>query len=97
MRIGYFDWDLDDGAVNADAELCAILGTSPADFPGTIDALVAGLAPEDVYGLWTVARQTAASGGPAARRMRSAGRTGGRTCSNSPPAPTRPEAARRAT
>ncbi|GAA2926176.1 SpoIIE family protein phosphatase [Streptomyces enissocaesilis] len=76
VRIGYFDWDLADGAVTADAELCAILGTTPADFPGTIDALVTGLAPEDAYGLWTVARQTAAPGGPAARRMRLRGPDG---------------------
>ncbi|MFJ4902172.1 SpoIIE family protein phosphatase [Streptomyces sp. NPDC088727] len=76
VRIGRFDWDLASGAVGADAELCAILGTEPADFPGTIDALAARLAPEDVYGLWALARQAAGSGGPVVRRMRLRGPDG---------------------
>ncbi|MBT2398299.1 SpoIIE family protein phosphatase [Streptomyces sp. ISL-100] len=76
VRIGRFDWDLDGGAVSADDEMCAILGTSPAAFPGTIDALSARLAPEDAYGLWTVARQAVKSGGCAARRMRLRGPDG---------------------
>lgn len=76
VRIGRFDWDLASGAVNADAELCAILGTGPARFPGTIDALAARLAPEDVYGLWALARQAAGSGGPVVRRMRLRGPDG---------------------
>lgn len=76
VRIGRFDWDLASGAVGADAELCAILGTEPAEFPGTIDALAARLAPEDVYGLWALARQAAGSGGPVVRRMRLRGPDG---------------------
>lgn len=76
VRIGYFEWDLGDGTVTADEELCAILGTSRTAFPGTIGALAARLAPEDAYGLWTVARQAVKSGGPAARRMRLQGPDG---------------------
>ncbi|MFG2407702.1 SpoIIE family protein phosphatase [Streptomyces brevispora] len=76
VRIGRFEWDLASGAVCADAELCAILGTEPADFPGTIDTLAAQLAPEDVYGLWALARQAAGSGGPVVRRMRLRGPDG---------------------
>ncbi|MFF1924486.1 SpoIIE family protein phosphatase [Streptomyces sp. NPDC058221] len=76
VRIGRFDWDLASGAVGADAELCAILGSAPDDFPGTIDALAARLAPEDVYGLWALARQAAGSGGPVVRRMRLRGPDG---------------------
>ncbi|WP_406447968.1 SpoIIE family protein phosphatase [Streptomyces sp. NBC_00876] len=76
VRIGRFDWDLASGAVGADEELCAILGTAPDRFPGTIDALAAQLAPEDVYGLWALARQAAGSGGPAVRRMRLRGPDG---------------------
>lgn len=77
VRIGHFDWDLGSGAVTADKELCAILGTDPAAFPGSIDALAARLAPEDAYGLWAVARQAVESGRPVARRMRLRG-PGGR-------------------
>lgn len=76
VRIGRFDWDLESGAVGADDELCAILGTGRHRFPGTIDALAARLAPEDVYGLWALARQAADSGGPVVRRMRLRGPDG---------------------
>ncbi|MFV5997293.1 SpoIIE family protein phosphatase [Streptomyces sp. NPDC056231] len=76
VRIGHFDWDLETGTVDADAELCRILGTESARFPGTIDALMALLAPEDVYGLWTLARRAASAGGPLVRRMRLRGPDG---------------------
>ncbi|WP_138895184.1 SpoIIE family protein phosphatase [Streptomyces chryseus] len=76
VRIGNFDWDLAAGTVSADDELCAILGTSPAAFPGTIEALAARLAPEDAYGLWALARHVARSGAPATRRMRLRGPDG---------------------
>lgn len=76
VRIGNFDWDLTTGTVTADDELCALLGTPPAEFPGTIDALAARLAPEDAYGLWAVARHVAKSGAPATRRMRLRGPDG---------------------
>jgi serine phosphatase RsbU (regulator of sigma subunit)/PAS domain-containing protein len=76
VRIGHFDWDLDSGSVSADEELCAILGSDPAAFPGTVEALAARLAPEDVYGLWTIARQAVESGRPVARRMRLRGPDG---------------------
>ncbi|MGW0314933.1 SpoIIE family protein phosphatase [Streptomyces flavidovirens] len=76
VRIGNFEWDLADGAVVADDELCAILGISPAAFPGTIDALAARLDPEDAYGLWAVARHVAKSGAPVTRRMRLRGPDG---------------------
>ncbi|MEV8309226.1 SpoIIE family protein phosphatase [Streptomyces flavidovirens] len=76
VRIGNFGWDLADGAVVADDELCAILGISPAAFPGTIDALAARLDPEDAYGLWAVALHVAKSGAPVTRRMRLRGPDG---------------------
>ncbi|WSV65992.1 SpoIIE family protein phosphatase [Streptomyces sp. NBC_01013] len=76
VRIGRFDWDLESGAVGADDELGAILGGGQEAFPGTIDALAARLAPEDVYGLWALARQAADSGGPVVRRMRLRGPDG---------------------
>ncbi|MGW3622109.1 SpoIIE family protein phosphatase [Streptomyces sp. NPDC000880] len=76
VRIGHFDWDLVSGSVSADEELCAILDSDPAAFPGTIEALAARLAPEDVYGLWAIARQAVESGRPVARRMRLRGPDG---------------------
>ncbi|MFJ8693294.1 SpoIIE family protein phosphatase [Streptomyces roseolilacinus] len=78
VRIGRLEWRVDTGTVTADAELCRILGTDPGAFPGTVAALEALLAPEDVYGLWAVARQVteAAGPGPAARRLWLSGRDG---------------------
>ncbi|MFF1832816.1 SpoIIE family protein phosphatase [Streptomyces sp. NPDC058231] len=76
VRIGHFAWDIDTGAVEADDELCRILGTDPARFPGTIDALTALLAPEEAYGLRTLARGTGHAGGPVVRRMRLRGPDG---------------------
>lgn len=76
VRIGYFDWDLDSGAVTADEGLRAILGDG-SPFPGTIGALTARLAPEDTYALWTMARRAAESGAPVARRLRLKGPDGG--------------------
>ncbi len=76
VRIGHFHWEIDSGALTGDDELYAILGTDPAGFPGTIEALSTRVAPEDVYGLWTVARRAAESARPVARRMRLLGTDG---------------------
>ncbi|GGP94378.1 diguanylate cyclase [Streptomyces roseolilacinus] len=78
VRTGRLEWRVDTGAVTADAELCRILGTDPGAFPGTVAALEALLAPEDVYGLWAVARQVTEAGepGPAARHLWLGGRDG---------------------
>ncbi|NUL02848.1 SpoIIE family protein phosphatase [Streptomyces lunaelactis] len=76
VRIGHLDWDLDGGSVDADEDLCAIIGIDPENFAGTIEALVERLAQEDVYGLWAIARQAAESGRPVARRMRLRGPDG---------------------
>ncbi|MFI8436102.1 SpoIIE family protein phosphatase [Streptomyces sp. NPDC079020] len=76
LRIGRFDWNPVEGTVDADEEMCAILGTTPAAFPGTVDALAARLVPEDVYGLWALAREAAESATPVVRRMRLRGPDG---------------------
>ncbi|MFI8287755.1 SpoIIE family protein phosphatase [Streptomyces sp. NPDC085614] len=76
VRIGYFGWDLDTGVVTVDEGLRAIIGGGE-EFPGTIAALTARLAPEDTYALWTMARRAAGSGGPVARRIRLKGPDGG--------------------
>ncbi|MFD7445969.1 SpoIIE family protein phosphatase [Streptomyces sp. NPDC059909] len=70
VRIGHFDWDIGSGALTADADLCDILGTEPARFPGTIDALAANMDPEDVYQLWAVAHEASLNGRSVSRRMR---------------------------
>lgn len=76
VRFGRFDWDLGTGAISADEELCAILGTNRADFGDTVDALAARLAPEDMYGLWSIARQAMETGRPISRSMRLRGPDG---------------------
>ncbi|MCX4587241.1 SpoIIE family protein phosphatase [Streptomyces sp. NBC_01481] len=76
VRFGRFDWDLGTGAISADEDLCAILGTNRADFGDTVDALTARLAPEDMYGLWTIARQAMETGRTVSRRMRLRGPDG---------------------
>ncbi|TQK42978.1 serine phosphatase RsbU (regulator of sigma subunit) [Streptomyces sp. SLBN-118] len=77
VHVGRFDWDLSTGAISADEDLCAMLGTSRADFGDTVDALAARLAPEDAYGLWAVARQAMeTTGRPVSRRMRLLGPDG---------------------
>ena len=75
MRIGNFTWELETGAVTADDEMCAILGADPLKFT-TIEALTERLSREDVYGLWTLARQAAESTRPLSRRMRLRGPDG---------------------
>ena len=83
MRIGNFTWELETGAVTADDEMCAILGADPLKFT-TIEALTERLSREDVYGLWTLARQAAESTRPLSRRMRLRGPDGRSICWRSP-------------
>ncbi|OKK03563.1 diguanylate cyclase [Streptomyces sp. CB03234] len=70
VRTGHLDWDTATGAVTTDEELRTILGTAPdAGPPATIDAVTALLAPEDAYGLWTVARRLTDADHPHTRRI----------------------------
>ncbi|MFH9467757.1 SpoIIE family protein phosphatase [Streptomyces clavifer] len=73
LRVGHFDWDPVSGAFSADDEACLMLGTGPAD---TMEALTAGLLPEDAYGLWTLGAGAARSAQPQVRRMRLRGPDG---------------------
>ncbi|MEU9059514.1 SpoIIE family protein phosphatase [Streptomyces sp. NPDC048430] len=71
MRVGHFAWDMDSGTVTADERTHTILGHEPTDGPvRSMEALTAGLLPEDVYGLWTLASRAARSAEPHVRRMR---------------------------
>ncbi|MER7660253.1 SpoIIE family protein phosphatase [Streptomyces sp. NPDC096193] len=76
VRIGHFEWELGSGTVKADEDMCTILGADPKGFPGTIEALTERLSLEDMFGLWTVARQALDSSRPVARRMRLRGPDG---------------------
>ncbi|MEJ8633440.1 MULTISPECIES: SpoIIE family protein phosphatase [Streptomyces] len=76
VRIGHFEWELSSGTVTADEDMCTILGADPQGFPGTIEALTERLSPEDMFGLWAVARQALDSSRPVARRMRLRGPDG---------------------
>ncbi|KUJ66433.1 phosphatase [Streptomyces albus subsp. albus] len=48
VRVGLIDWHLDTGEFLADEEACAVLGTDPATFGGTIEDLEARVYPEDL-------------------------------------------------
>ncbi|MGI5400752.1 SpoIIE family protein phosphatase [Streptomyces sp. CA-135486] len=70
VRVGNVEWNLDRGVVSADDELYGILGVDSATGADAFEALAERLAPEDVYGLWIVARQVAESGTPTSHRIR---------------------------
>ncbi|MER5930873.1 SpoIIE family protein phosphatase [Streptomyces sp. NPDC002054] len=69
LRAGRFDWDLETGLVTVDAELCALAGLDPADFPGDVAVLTADWWPEDRQGLWAIARELADQHEPETRRL----------------------------
>ncbi|GLF97065.1 SpoIIE family protein phosphatase [Streptomyces yaizuensis] len=76
VRTGCFTWDLTTGTVAVDEGMAAIIGLAPEEFGGTVEALTDGLAPEDVLGVWALARQTVDAGRTASRRIRLPGPDG---------------------
>ncbi|MFI8100206.1 SpoIIE family protein phosphatase [Streptomyces sp. NPDC086023] len=86
-RVGRFAWDPATDEVTPDPDLRADLARgagrgrrgrpSPGRFPGTVDALTEGWAPEDAYGLRVAARRLAESPGEGSRRIRLRGPRGG--------------------
>ncbi|WP_223837514.1 SpoIIE family protein phosphatase [Streptomyces venezuelae] len=78
LRTGCFDWDLGTGLITVDADLCALAGLDPADFPGDVAALTADWWPEDRQGLWAIARELADPQGPPTRRLALSRRDGRR-------------------
>ncbi|MFG2146143.1 SpoIIE family protein phosphatase [Streptomyces sp. NPDC048696] len=60
--VGRFSWDLAAGTVTADDTLSALLGTAPARFTGTPEALAASVAPHDAHELIAALRETAETG-----------------------------------
>ncbi|MFF5897827.1 SpoIIE family protein phosphatase [Streptomyces argenteolus] len=70
LRIGRFEWDVGSGAVTADGEAHALLGLGRTAPPArTMEALTAGLRPEDAFGLLTLGRQAARQAEPRVHRM----------------------------
>ncbi|MFJ6216524.1 SpoIIE family protein phosphatase [Streptomyces sp. NPDC092296] len=74
VRVGQFDWDLASGVFTADEECCRILGTDPASFGHTVEALAARVVPEDAYELQVAARKAVGSGPLSPHRLRVRGR-----------------------
>ncbi|MFE9724876.1 SpoIIE family protein phosphatase [Streptomyces sp. NPDC005794] len=70
IRVGHFEWDVGSGTVTADDRTHEMLGHEPTDAPvRSMEALTAGLLPEDVYGLWTLGSGAARSEEHRVRRM----------------------------
>ncbi|MCB5166761.1 SpoIIE family protein phosphatase [Streptomyces bambusae] len=69
VRSGHFTWDLDTGAMAADAGLCELAGVDPAAFRGTAAELMARWAPEDRFGIRAAALALGGPEGPSTRRM----------------------------
>ncbi|MFI2781076.1 SpoIIE family protein phosphatase [Streptomyces sp. ALB3] len=70
MRVGHFEWDMDSGTVTADDCAHEILGHEPTGAPvRSMEALTAGLLPEDAHGLRTLGSRAARSAEPHVRRM----------------------------
>ncbi|MFJ3791676.1 SpoIIE family protein phosphatase [Kitasatospora sp. NPDC090091] len=70
VRVGLFDWRLDDGVVVADEEVCAIFGLTPDAFDGRADTLASRLHPGDRLSLRAAAREAITDGRVLARRLR---------------------------
>ncbi|MFC8342878.1 SpoIIE family protein phosphatase [Streptomyces sp. NPDC057280] len=63
-RLGRFAWDPASGVVTADASLHALLGVTPAEFDGTVQALARALSPADTERVLAALEETAASRPP---------------------------------
>ncbi|RXS86337.1 GAF domain-containing protein [Streptomyces sp. TM32] len=62
VRVGLFDWDLDNGTLVADDELCAIFGIAPAEFDGQAATLAAKIDDAGLPGLRSAARTAVEEG-----------------------------------
>ncbi|MGP4003077.1 SpoIIE family protein phosphatase [Streptomyces sp. 8N706] len=70
VRVGLIDWDLGSGTFVADEEACAVLGTDPAAFGGTIEDLEEHVNPDDLHELRASGREAVERGWVRARRFR---------------------------
>ncbi|MER5459559.1 SpoIIE family protein phosphatase [Streptomyces sp. NPDC002668] len=77
VRVGLFDWELDTGALQADATLCAIFGLAPDEYDGQVATLAARVHPADRPGLRAAARSAAEEGHILAQSLRVPERGGG--------------------
>ncbi|MFF7230368.1 SpoIIE family protein phosphatase [Streptomyces sioyaensis] len=62
VRVGLFDWNLDNGTLVADDELCAIFGIAPAEFDGQAATLAAKIDDAGLPGLRSAARTAVEEG-----------------------------------
>ncbi|MFH8365814.1 SpoIIE family protein phosphatase [Streptomyces sp. NPDC018031] len=62
VRVGLVDWNLDTGEFRADEKACAVLGTDPESFGGTIADLQDRLCPEDRHELRAAEQDAEAEG-----------------------------------
>ncbi|MFI1302862.1 SpoIIE family protein phosphatase [Streptomyces sioyaensis] len=62
VRVGLFDWDLDNGTLVADDEFCAIFGIAPAEFDGRAATLAAKIDDAGLPGLRSAARTAVEEG-----------------------------------
>ncbi|WP_327323510.1 SpoIIE family protein phosphatase [Streptomyces sp. NBC_01210] len=77
LRVGLFDWNLDTGALEADATLCAIFGLAPDEYDGRAATLAAQVHLADRPGFRAAARTAVEEGRVLARDMRVPEKGGG--------------------
>ncbi|MEU6081499.1 SpoIIE family protein phosphatase [Streptomyces sp. NPDC047108] len=70
IRVGLIDWDLGTGAFAADADACAVLGTTPETFGGTVADVEDLIIPDDLHELRSSAAEADEKGWVRARKFR---------------------------
>ncbi|MFF0092444.1 SpoIIE family protein phosphatase [Streptomyces canus] len=64
-RAGRFAWDPETADITLDEDLHALLGMPPSEFPGTVEAFAAAVAPTDAHRILATLRDTAVGRPPA--------------------------------
>ncbi|MET7615696.1 SpoIIE family protein phosphatase [Streptomyces sp. NPDC005408] len=77
VRVGLFDWNLETGAIEADATLCAAFGLAPDEYDGQAVTLEAKLHPADRPGFRSAARTAVEEGRVLAQSLRVPEKGGG--------------------
>lgn len=77
VRVGLFDWNLDTGALEADATVCAAFGLAPDEYDGQASTLEAQVHPADRPGFRGAARAALKDGRVLAQSLRVPEKGGG--------------------